>query len=328
MKLFVYSYRLFDEREFFERYSDEFGFEMAYCLDAPTLENAHLAEGFDYLSVITTQISAPLVERFSQMGIKMISTRTIGYDHIDIKKAKEINMRISNASYSPSSVADYTIMLMLMVNRKMKRIMERASIQDFSLPGIQGREMHNLTVGIIGTGRIGRKVIESLTGFGCRILAYDWHPKEEVKKFVEYVEFDTLIRNCDMISLHMPATEKFYHMINRETIALMKDKAVIINTARGALIDSEALIEGLECGKLGGAGLDVVEKEFGLYYFDLKSDILDNRQLAILKSFPNVIVTPHMAFYTDQAVGDMVLSSFKACISDGKGEENPYLVSL
>lgn len=326
MKIFVYSYRKFDEEVYFEKYRQKFQVEIGYCTEGPTIENAHLAKGYDYLSIITTKVDAALIKCFRDMGIKMINTRTIGYDHIDIKAAMECKIRISNATYSPYSVSDYTIMLMLMVNRKMKRIMERAAIQDFSLDGIQGMELHNQTLGIIGTGRIGTKVIEAASGFGCKILAYSPHPKKEVRKYAEYVDFETLIKNSDIISLHMPVSDKDFHLINKETIEKMKDGVIIINTARGALIDSQALIEGLERGKIGGAGLDVVEKEFGLYYFDLKSDILKNRELAILRSFPNVVLTPHMAFYTDQAIGDMVLSSFEACIANEKGEDNPYLV--
>lgn len=326
MKVFAYSYRDFDEAEAFAKYSGEYNVELGICRDAPALENAHLAEGYKYISIITTQVDAALVERFHQAGVKMISTRTIGYDHIDIHKARELGMQVSYAPYSPNCVADYTIMLMLMAVRKMKRIMERANINDFSLAGIQGREMPNFTIGIIGTGRIGRKVIQYLSGFGCKIYAHDVVEHNEVKQYAEYADLDTLYARCDMLSLHMPLLEDNYHLINRESIAKMKDRVIIINTARGGLIDSQALIEGLASGKIGAAGLDVVENEFGLYYYDLKAQVVDNRELMLLRGFPNVIVTPHMAFYTDQAIDDMVHHSIKSCWLIENGRENPWQV--
>lgn len=325
-KLFVYSYREFDEAEFFQKFAKEYDMELGWCKDAPTMENAHLAEGFECLSILTTVVDAALMERFHELGIRMISTRTVGYDHVDVKRAEELGIQVSNASYTPNCVADYTIMLMLMAIRKMKRIMQRAEINDFSLKGIQGRIMPSFTVGIIGTGRIGSIVTQYLSGFGCKVYAYDLHENPAVKDYAEYADLETIYRECNMISLHMPLNEDNFHMINRETIAKMRDNVVIVNTGRGSLIDSQALIDGIVSGKVGAAALDVVENEFNMYYYDLKSDILDNRELYILRGFPNVIVTPHMAFYTDQSVSDMVLSSVKGYWHFSRGEKNPWRV--
>ena len=165
MKIFVYNYREFDEAEYFQKFSKEYGVELGISTDAPTLDNAHLAKGYEYVSIITTKIDKALIKKFHEYGVKMISTRTIGYDHVDIAAAKELGIHVSNVSYSPECVADYTVMLMLMSIRKMKRIMQREEINDFSLPGIQGRELPNFTVGVLGTGRIGRAVIRDLSGF-------------------------------------------------------------------------------------------------------------------------------------------------------------------
>ena len=326
MKVAVYSYRAFDEGLYFEKIAKELGMELVLCPDAPDMENAALAEGCDYLSVITTKIDAALVERFHDLGVKMISTRTIGYDHIDLKKAKELGVKISNATYSPNSVADYALMLMLMTTRRMKMIMNKAAIQDFSLPGNIGKELPDMTVGIVGTGRIGETLIRHLSGFGCKILAYDLYEKDSVKQFATYVPLDTLYRESDIISLHIPASEKDYHMISGEVMDTMKDGVILINTARGSLIDSRALIDHIESGKIGAAGLDVVENEFGMYYYDKKTDVMDNRELAILKSFHNVVVTPHMAFYTNEAIRDMVYSSLKSYRLEADGEKNPWLI--
>lgn len=326
MKLFVYSYREFDEAEFFQKFAEEYHVELGICHDAPTMENAYLAEGYPYVSIITTKIDEDLMNRFHALGVKMISTRTIGYDHIDLEAARKCGISVGNVTYSPECVADYTVMLMLMSIRKMKRIMQREEINDFSLPGIKGKEMPNFTVGVLGTGRIGRAVIRDISGFGCKIYAYDQYENDEVKKYAQYASLDEIYEKCDMITLHMPLTKENMHLIDAEAIQKMQDGVVLINTARGGLIDTKALIDGLESCKIGAAGLDVIEDEFGMYYFDRKSDILSKRDLYILRGFPNVIVTPHMAFYTDQAVSDMVKHSIESCMLHEAGKEDPCRV--
>lgn len=326
MKLFVYSYREFDEAEFFQKFAEEYHVELGICHDAPTMENAYLAEGYPYVSIITTKIDEELMNRFHALGVKMISTRTIGYDHIDLEAARKCGISVGNVMYSPECVADYTVMLMLMSIRKMKRIMQREEINDFSLPGIQGKEMPNFTVGVIGTGRIGRAVIRDISGFGCKIYAYDQYENDEVKKYAQYASLDEIYEKCDMITLHMPLTKENMHLIDEKAIQKMQDGVVLINTARGGLIDTKALIDGLESCKIGAAGLDVIEDEFGMYYFDRKADVLSKRDLYILRGFPNVIVTPHMAFYTDQAVSDMVKHSIESCMLHEAGKDDPCRV--
>lgn len=326
MKIFVFSYRDFDEAEHFTEEAKRTGVTLGICRSAPTMETIGQAAGYDCISILTTPLDAPLLREIKRLGIRMISTRTIGYDHVDVKEAAALGLKLSNASYSPDGVADYAIMMMLMASRKMKRIMQRSEIQDYTLPGIQGREFSAMTVGIVGTGRIGRTVARHLSGFGCTVLACDKYENDETRQYARYVPMEEIWRSCDLISLHLPLTDENYHMVNRETIAKMKDQAILVNTARGSLVDSEALIEGIENGKIGAAALDVVEDEFGMYYYDRKSDALINRPLAILKSFPNVIVTPHMAFYTDRDVKDMVHASVESCLLEEKGEENPWKV--
>ena len=208
----------------------------------------------------------------------------------------------------------------------MKRIMQREELNDFSLPGLQGRELPNFTVGVLGTGRIGRAVIRNLSGFGCRIYAYDRYEDDSVKQYAMYADLETIYRECDLITLHMPLLDDNFHMIDSSALSKMKDGVVIINTARGGLIDTKALIKGIESGKISAAGLDVIEDEFGMYYHDRKSDVLSKRDLYILRGFPNVIVTPHMAFYTDQAVSDMVKNSILSCIYHAAGKEDPWAI--
>lgn len=324
MKLFAYACRPFDEEPFFLQHAEELGVELGYTAQPITPETLELCRGYEYLSILTNPVTADMIDVLKEMGIKMISTRTIGYDHVDYAHAKKVGMKVSNVSYTPECVADYAVMLMLMSLRKMKRIMQRAVINDFTLKGIQGQLLAERTVGVIGTGRIGQCVIRNLRGFGCKVYAYDLYPNPKLD--VEYLPLDELFARCDLITLHAPLTDANFHLINREAIAKMPDGVVLINTARGGLIDSDAMIEGLESGKIGAAGLDVVEDEFQMYYYDRRADVLGNRRLSILRDMPNVVVTPHMAFYTDRSVSDMVQNSMLSCIYDAKGERNPWQI--
>ena len=326
-KIAVFNLRDFDEAEWFDQYSRELGLSLSTCPDAPDLDNiARVTAGCECVDIITSRITRELMEAFAKSGIRYLTTRTIGYDHIDLDAAKEFGIHVGNAPYGPDGVADYTVMLILMSLRKMKRILERTAIQDYTLQGLQGRELKCMTVGVIGTGRIGQTVIRSLSGFGCRILAYDLYEKEEVKEYASYVSLEQMWKEADIITLHTPLTAGNRHLINKETLSAMKDGVVLVNTARGGRIDSEALISGIESGKVGAAALDVVEKEFGLYYYDRKSDVLDNRELAVLRGFPNVTVSHHMAFYTDNYTRTVVRDSLHSCKLFMEGKENPWEV--
>jgi D-lactate dehydrogenase len=283
--------------------------EWAYTNETPSMDNLIYAKDYDVVDIITTVIDKAMIDKWKSLGVKCIATRTIGYDHIDSEYARSVGMGVVNISYSPASVADYTVMMMLMGCRKIRYIMQRADIQDFSLKGKLGMELHNATVGIVGTGRIGKTVINELSGFGCKIYAYDIYESDEVKETAQYISLDEIYEKCDIISLHAPATEDNYHMIDKSAIDKMKKGVMIINCARGSLIDTQALIDGIDSGKIGFAGLDVIEHESGLYYFNRMGEPLNNPQLAVLKSYSNVLVTPHTAFYTDEAVANMVENS-------------------
>ena len=326
MRMFVFSMRTFDELPCFEKYCSKYGIEYDYTTETPCMDNLELAKGYDVVNVITTVFDQPMLKKLHDMGVKCIATRTIGYDHIDVDYAKSLGMGVIHISYSPNSVADYAIMMMLMGLRRMPHIMERANIQDYTLKGKIGRELPDCTVGIIGTGRIGRTVIRHLSGFGCKMLAYDLYENEEVKQYAEYTDLDTLLKNSDVITLHAPATDDNYHMIDASAIEKMKQDVVIINCARGALIDTDALIDGIESGKVGFAGLDVVEHESGLYYFNRMGEPLHNPKLAILRSYSNVLVSPHTAFYTEEAVANMAENSIIGAMKYMNGEDTPYLV--
>ena len=197
MRMFVFSMRTFDELPCFEKYCPKYGIEYDYTTETPCMDNLELAKGYDVVNVITTVFDQPMLKKLHDMGVKCIATRTIGYDHIDVDYAKSLGMGVIHISYSPNSVADYAIMMMLMGLRRMPHIMERANIQDYTLKGKIGRELPDCTVGIIGTGRIGRTVIRHLSGFGCKMLAYDLYENEEVKQYAEYTDLDTLLKNSE-----------------------------------------------------------------------------------------------------------------------------------
>lgn len=326
MKIFVYSMREYDELAFFEKFCAQYNVEFGYTTQTPCLENVELAKGYDVIDIITTIMDKPIIDKFHEIGIRCISSRTIGYDHIDVEYAHSLGMGVTNVTYNPASVADYTIMLMLMGCRRIQHIMQRAAVQDYTLKGKIGRELSDCTVGIIGTGRIGSTVVKHLTGFGCKMLAYDIYENEEVKQSAEYVSLERLLKESDIITLHAPATQDNYHMIDSRAIESMKDQVIIINCARGALIDTDALIDGIESRKIGFAGLDVVEHESGLYYFNRMGEPLNNPKLAILRSYSNVVVTPHTAFYTDEAVSNMAENSIIGAIQFMKGIKSEFEV--
>lgn len=221
----------------------------------------------------------------------------------EVRKDEEENLR----KYAQRcGVAEYTVMMILMSLRKYKPALYRINVNDYSLDGLVGGELCEMTVGIIGTGKIGETVIRNLAGFGCRIYAYDIYEKEEVKKYAVYRDLDTIYKECDIISLHTPLMDSTYHMIDRDAVEKMKKGVILVNCARGELMDIEAVTRGVEDEKIGAVALDVFENENGIYHHDRRTEIIKNRDMAYLRQFPNVIMTQHMAFYTRQAVDSMV----------------------
>lgn len=322
MKIFVYAMREFDELKYFEECREKYGITFDYTTAYPAPDNLSLAEGYDAVSVITNPIDRETLRTFSEMGVKYLATRSIGYEHIDVEAAGHFGIRVCHASYSPNSVANYTIMLMLMACRNIGYILEKSRLQDYSLGGKIGKELSLCTVGVVGTGKIGETVIRHLSGFGCRMLAYDLYEKESVKQYAEYVTLDRLYQESDIITLHVPGMTENYHMLDEKAFEKMKDGVMLVNAARGMLVDTDALIAALESGKVGFAALDTVEEENGLYYLNREGDIIANRHRAVLGAFPNVILSPHMAFYTEQAVSDMVGKTVEAMVLLSEGKES------
>lgn len=327
MKLFVYTMREFDEKPYFDQWCQKLGVEYSYSTDYPEMDNLELAKGYDAISFTPVSMGEDKIRRLHELGVKCLACRSIGYNHVDMDTVRELGMSVTHLFYPPSGVANYAIMMMLMCCRRMRQIMERNIVQDFTLEGKLGIELSNCTVAVLGTGKIGATVIKHLSGFGCKLMAYDKYPNPEVAKFAQYADLETIWKEADIITLHMAANDENYRIINADSLSKMKKGVILINTARGVLVDTNALIDAIEEGKVGAAALDVLEKEDGLYYADLKAKPICNREMAILKAFPNVILTPHTAFYTDEAVEHMVMNTVKGVVACESGEENPFLVT-
>jgi D-specific alpha-keto acid dehydrogenase len=245
--------------------------------------------------------------------VTYISTRSVGYNHIDVNYAESVGISVETVAYSPDSVADYTLMLMLMAVRHAKSVIRRADVHDYRLNDRRGKELRDLTVGVIGTGRIGAAVIDRLQGFGCRVLSHDRCPKAGA----DYVPLGELLRRSDIVTLHTPLTADTHHLLDRARIQQMKHGAFVVNTGRGALLDTTALVPALESGRLGGAALDVLEGEEGIFYADCSDRPIESRLLLRLHKLPNVLISPHTAYYTDHALRDMVENSLINCLNHG-----------
>jgi len=300
-----------DEAVLFREMAPRLGVMPAITEAAVSEANIELAFGNRCISVAhKTQITISTLFALSQAGVEYISTRSIGYNHINVNYAKSVGITVGNVAYSPDSVADYTLMLILMAVRNAKSIIRRTDIHDYRLHDVHGRELRDLAIGVIGTGRIGAAVVDRLRGFGCRILAYDSRPKIAA----DYLPLDELLQLSDIVTLHTPLNADTRHLLNRQRIEQMKHGAFIINTGRGSLLDTEALILALESGRLGGAALDVLEGEEGIFYADCRNKPIKSEPLLRLQGLPNVLISPHTAYYTDHALSDMVKNSIINCL--------------
>ena len=300
-----------DEAVLFREMAPRFGV-MPTITAAPVSEaNIELAFGNRCISVShKTQITNSILRALSQADVAYLSTRSTGYNHIDVDFAQSVGISVENVVYSPDSVADYTLMLMLMAVRNTKSTISRADIHDFRLNDVRGKELRDMTIGVIGTGRIGAAVMDRLRGFGCHIVAYDHRPKTSAN----YVPLDELLQQSDIVSLHTPLNADTNHLLNRQRIEQMKHGAFIINTGRGSLLDTEALMLALENGRLGGAALDVLEGEEGIFYADCRSKPIESKPLLRLQELPNAVISPHTAYYTDHALSDIVENSIINCL--------------
>ncbi len=304
IKILFFSTKAYDQ-EFFTSANKAFGFELKFMELSLNKSTALLAKEHDVVCVFVNDIvnTEVLQELFAQ-GVRMVALRCAGFNNVDLKAAEALGIKVVRVpAYSPYAVAEHTIALILTLNRKTHRAYNRVKEGNFALQGLMGFDLHGKTVGLIGLGKIGLVTARILQGFGCRVLGYDIvRPAEAESIGIEFTDLDFLYRHSDIISLHCPLTPDTYHIINKESIGKMKSGIMLINTSRGALIDSKAVIEGLKQEQISYLGLDVYEEEGDLFFEDLSSKVIQDDVFMRLLSFNNVLITGHQAFFTSNAL--------------------------
>ncbi|MCC8023329.1 MAG: 2-hydroxyacid dehydrogenase [Clostridiales bacterium] len=296
------------DREYFDQMNP--GYEIEYFDNKLGRRTARLAEGCDAVcAFVNDEVDAKTIERLHGLGVRLIAMRCAGYSNVDVKAAYKKLHIVRVPAYSPYAVAEHAMALILAVNRKLHKAFYRPRDCNFSLTGLTGFDLNGKTVGVIGTGKIGQVFIDICRGFGTRVLAYDPYPAKD--KPIKYVDLDTLFQESDIISLHCPLTEDTKYILNRRAFDQMKDGVYIINTSRGGLIESDALLDALNAGKVGAAGLDVYEEESELFFEDYSTEIIQDDTLSLLLSRPNVLITSHQAFLTREALENIAATTYE-----------------
>ncbi len=313
MKIAFYATKPYD-RIWFEPLARKYGFSIHFIESPCNEDTVFLARGYDAICVfVNDKVNAKMIDILYDMKVKAILLRSAGFNHIDIKAAEDRIAVLRVPSYSPEAVAEYAMGLLLSINRCTHKAYYRTRDFNMNINGFMGMDLCNKTAGVVGTGKIGQAMIRIMEGFGMNVIAYDLFPNEDLN--VEYVSMEELFKQSDVISLHCPLTKETKHMINKKSINMMKDGVYLVNTSRGSLINSEDLLEGLVAGKFGGVGLDVYEEEEGIFYEDRSADIVEDDILARLMTFPNVLITSHMGFFTKEAMEAIAVTTLENAYS-------------
>jgi D-lactate dehydrogenase len=311
MKVAVFSTKSYD-KDYFDAYNKEFGFDFFYFENSLNRSSANLAKGFEAVCVFVNDVvDGPTVELLAKNKVQLIALRCAGFNNVDLKAADEHGIKVVRVpAYSPEAVAEHALTLILTLNRKTHKAYNRVREGNFSLKNLLGFNIHQKTVGVIGTGQIGATFCKLLRGFGCQILAYDIHENEAVKALgVSYVSLEKLFGSSDIISLHCPLNKHTRHLIDKAAIDSMKKGVMIINSSRGGLIKTVDVIEGLKSRQVGYLGIDVYEQEENVFFEDLSESIIQDEVLLKLLSFPNVLITSHQAFFTREAMDEITLTT-------------------
>jgi D-lactate dehydrogenase len=306
----------------FEKYGKEYGIEFKYFETKLTEDTAGLAKGFNGVcAFVNDTVDEAVIDQLCGLGVKVLALRCAGFNNVDVKAAFGKIHVLRVPAYSPYAVAEHAMALLLSSVRRIHKAYNRSKEFNFSLAGLTGFDLYGKTVGVVGTGKIGRVFIDICRGFGMRVLAFDKFPSKEVDilQNVKYVSLNVLLEQSDIISLHCPLTDETYHMIGEEAIEKCKKGVVVINTSRGALVDAEALLEGIKSRKIGAACLDVYEEEADWFFEDNSGHIMEDDVLARLISMPNVIVTSHQAFLTEEALSNIAETTVKNVIEISQG---------
>ena len=293
------------DREFFEKYGKNYNFEMSFFKSKLSLENVNLTKEYDVVCAFTNDdIGKETIDAIAKNGVKLLAMRCAGFNNVSLKDIKERFKVVRVPAYSPHAIAEYTVGLILAVNRKINKAYVRTREGNFSINGLMGVDLYGKTAGIIGTGKIGQILIKILRGFDMKVIAYDLFPNQKIADELgfEYVSLDELYANSDIISLNCPLTKETQYMINRRSMLKMKDGVILVNTGRGMLIDSADLVEALKDKKVGAVALDVYEEEENYFFQDKSTQVIEDDILGRLLSFYNVLITSHQAYFTKEAV--------------------------
>jgi D-lactate dehydrogenase len=323
----VFSYKPY-ERPFLET-ANAGRHRLTYFQAHLTEETVSLAGDFDAVCVfVNDRLDAPVIQTLAASGTRLIALRCAGYNNVDMQAARQAGLTVVRVpAYSPYSVAEHTVGLILTLNRKIHRAFNRVREGNFELNGLLGFDLHGRTVGVVGTGKIGACVARILSGFGCRILAHDVAPNPEcVSLGATYVPLPELLAESDIVTLHCPLTPQTHHLIGPANLALMKDGAMLINTSRGGLVDTPAVIDALKSGKLGYLGLDVYEEEAALFFEDLSQKLIQDDVFSRLLTFPNVVITGHQAFFTREALQGIAETTVANLTAFETGEGKLWIV--
>lgn len=312
------------DKPFFDKYGKQHGITFKYFEAKLNEDTVDLANGYDGVcAFVNDTVNTAVIDRLVEMGIKLLALRCAGFNNVDMKYAFGKIHVFRVPAYSPYAVAEHTMALLLTSIRRIHKAYNRTRDYNFSLAGLTGFDLYGKTVGVIGTGRIGRVFIDICRGFGMKVLAYDKFPVQGLENgdSIRYVELDELFANSDIISLHCPLTDETYHLIDEDALAKCKQGVVILNTSRGALVDAEALLAGIKSRKVGAACLDVYEEEADVFFEDNSGHIMEDEVLARLISMPNVIVTSHQAFLTEEAlenIADTTVNNIVSFVEKGQ----------
>jgi len=307
MRVAVFSTKQYDHH-FLVEANQQVGYELEFFELRLTRATVALARGFDGICVFVNDVvDSVVLEELAGHGLRVVALRCAGFNNVDLEAAEQFGIKVVRVpAYSPFAVAEHTIALLLGLNRRLHRAYSRVRDGNFALQGLMGFDLHGRTVGVVGTGRIGQVVIEILRGFGCHVLAFDVFKNSDVERAgATYVSLDELFARSDVITLHCPLTPDTRYLINQNSIACMKRGVVLINTSRGAIVDTDDVIAGLKSGQIGGLAIDVYEEEADLFFEDLSSEVIHDDVFARLLTFPNVLITGHQAFFTQDALEEI-----------------------
>lgn len=313
MKITFFSTQQYD-KTFFNKFNDSYGFEIEYHKSELDLQTVQLAHGSEAVCVfVNDKVDAAVMEKLAESGVRIIALRCAGFNNVDLEAARRHGIRVCRVpAYSPEAVAEHAVAMILTLNRKTHKAYNRVREQNFSLNGLLGFDLHGKTIGVIGTGNIGLAFCRIMLGFGCRVLAFDLVANKDLEAAgVIFLPLVEVLQQSDIISLHCPLNDQTRHVINCDTLEMVKPGVMLINTSRGGLIDTAAVIASLKTGKIGALGIDVYEQEEKLFFRDLSGDIITDDTIQRLLSFPNVLVTAHQAFFTAEALSQIAITTLK-----------------